>query len=347
MTPDTLRIDRMFRGVGRIAKATGTTNPAVRRKINRMLTAFRDEGRLDLLRAIRDDQLSLLQALDAYTRKSLDELPVGQTARNLAAAFAAWQAGLRAPIDCSLDHLRTLGTTQRHLLAARPKALLAEAPAVLEALRDTLGKRAPRSFNLTRAHVLAFVRATLKRSHPLWLACAAVELRKVTPSQKRSTLTPDQMRNWFPSPDTDPVDAIAWAMVTTGMGAKEYWGAWHILADRIRIEGTKREGRRRDVPLAWRPSAPALSRRTWEDKLRERTDRQITPYDLRRTYATWLESAGIPRTRRRIFMGHGTKDITDLYEAHEVAAFLAADGQKLRAWLGLPEAPVAPLRLAR
>lgn len=113
----------------------------------------------------------------------------------------------------------------------------------------------------------------------------------------------------------DAVDAIAWSMATTGMGGGEYWGRWSVRSDRVHIEGTKRVGRVRDVPLALRPTVPRMHRRTFEDKVRERTN-ELTPYDLRRTYANWLEAAGIPRTRRRLYLGHGTGDVTDLYEAH-------------------------------
>jgi integrase len=142
------------------------------------------------------------------------------------------------------------------------------------------------------------------------------------------------MRERFPNPQTDPVDAMAWGMATTGMGQKEYWGRWSVKADRIHIEGTKRAGRVRDVPLILRPAVPSMHRRTFENKLRAR-DRGFTPYNLRRTYANWLETAGVPRTRRRLYMGHGAADVTDLYEMHEVRAFLADDAIRLRQLLGI------------
>lgn len=123
-------------------------------------------------------------------------------------------------------------------------------------------------------------------------------------------------------------------MATTGMHAKEYWGRWHVAADRVHVYGTKRGGRDRDVPLVMRPAVPKYNRRKFEDDLRDRT-RMIVVYDLRRTYANWMESAGIPRTRRRLYMGHGEKDVTDLYEHHEVTAFLSEDAKKLQTYLKL------------
>jgi len=38
--------------------------------------------------------------------------------------------------------------------------------------------------------------------------------------------------------------------------------------------------------------------------------------DARRTYANLLEAAGIPRTRKRMYVGHGVRDVTEQYERH-------------------------------
>jgi integrase len=114
--------------------------------------------------------------------------------------------------------------------------------------------------------------------------------------------------------------------------AGEYWGRWHLKADRVHVEGTKRAGRVCDIPLVRSPAVPRMHRRTFEDGVRARS-RDLTPYDLRRTYANWLEAAGIPRTRRRLYLGHGAGDVTDLYETHEVTAFLADDAQRLRTYV--------------
>lgn len=346
MTPDTLVIDRTFKGVGRIKKATGTLNPAVRRKISRMLTALFDDGKLDVLRAIRDGDISMMETYEAYQRHALDRLPTGGTAKLLRAAFDAWVNQLQVPSDCSADHIRSLGCSAKEFTKAKKKATVAELPAVLERMRNTVGLQYPRTFNLARAHALAFVRSTLKRSHPLWSAVAAVELRKVPATKQRRPLTVVQMRGFFPAPATDPVDAIAWSMATTGMHQKELWGEWENQGTHIRVVGTKREGRVRDIPLVMAPVVPSMHRRTFEDKLRERTSRAIVPYDLRRTYANWMESAGIPRTRRRMYLGHGASDVTDLYEQHEVAAYLLEDRAKLRAHIGT-DLDVAGLRLVK
>jgi len=101
MTPLTLIIDRTFRGVGRIKKATGTTNPVVRRKMSRMLTELYETGRLDLLRDIRDNRRTLLEVLDAHQRKALDAMATGATAETLADAMRRWIDKQQPDVDYS------------------------------------------------------------------------------------------------------------------------------------------------------------------------------------------------------------------------------------------------------
>lgn len=336
MSPETLRIDRRFKGVGRIALATGTTNPKIKEKYERMLAVLCDDGRLDILRAIRDRKFTLAEAYLAYQQRRLDTLPTDSTAAPLAVSMGGWIDGLQAPGDVSPKHKRSLQQSLTYLLRGRPEIRVADLPETLERLRGTLGAKHPRSFNLARSAALAFARATLKRSHPLWRAVAAVEPRKVPKTTKRHPLSPEQMRNWFPHPESDPVDAISWGIAVTGMRPNEYFGRWHIRADRVHVIGTKTGGSVRDVPLVSPPAVPAIARRTWEGKVRDRTAHAIAPYDFRRTYANWMEAAGIPRTRRRLYLGHGAGDVTGLYELHEVAAFLVADATAMQRFLGLP-----------
>jgi hypothetical protein len=335
MKASTLSIDRQYRGVGRLKKSTGSTLPKVRRQILTMLDALHDEGRLDVLRAVRDGGITLLELRDAYQRNSLASLPIGATGQPLAVAMREWIDSLvtEGPArEVSPKHQVSLGMSLKYLTRTAG-VTVADLPQVLEKLRDTLGKQHPRSYNLARAAALAFVRGTLKRNHPLWAAVAAVEPRTVVAAVQRSPLSPEQMRRWFPSPDTDAVDAIAWGMATTGMGGGEYWGDWSVEDDRVLIHGTKRAGRDRAVPLLRAPTPPGMHRRTFEDKFRERTQ-QVTPYDLRRTYANWLEAAGVPRTRRRQYLGHGAGDVTGLYELHEVESYLLDDAHRLREFVG-------------
>ena len=66
------RIDRRFRGVGRIAIASGTTNKQRFAKLDAMLTELHEDGRLDLLRGLQDRRISLQQV---YAAKRAGQLP--------------------------------------------------------------------------------------------------------------------------------------------------------------------------------------------------------------------------------------------------------------------------------
>lgn len=336
---ETLRIDKRFKGVGRIARASGTMNASLKRRLEKMLIALHDDGRLDILRALRDGDLEFLQVYEAYQRRALHELPVGALMPFLAKTLSAWIDSLLVPRDYAADSVEAFGTSRDYFERADKLARVADLPRLLESLRVTLGAKHPRSFNMCRSTALSFTRATLKRSHPLYLACAAVEPRKLPKRVPKAQLSVAAMRAFFPAPETDVIDDIAWAMVTTGMGPKEYWGPWEIREDRIFIDGTKRGGRVREVPLAREPAVPRLSRDRFEKRFRLRMKGTYTPYDLRRTYVQWLETANIPRTRRKMYQGHGPKDVTDLYERHEIAAFLVEDCKKLKALLVPVAAP--------
>lgn len=206
MTPDTLPIDVRIRGVGRIHRASGTLDKVVRRNLKRMLRALRDAGRLDILRAIRDGKASFLTVYDAYQRKGLDSLPIGDTMPLLSDAMKAWIKD--ATPDFSAKHIENHGTARKQFEKHDKDARVADLPRVLEELRKSYGARHPRSFNLYRATALSFARSTLKRSHPIYGACLAVEERKVPKRTPKPQLTVDALRGFFPNPDADKVDRI-------------------------------------------------------------------------------------------------------------------------------------------
>jgi len=333
MTPDTLVIDLVFKGVGRINRRSGTMDPKVVKRIKAAARTVYRDGRLDVLRAIRDRHVTWLEFYEAYQHHTLDTLPIGATVAKLETTMRDW---IDASTHYSEKHITSLGTSLGYLLTAdrtAKDATIADLPRLLDVLRETKGKKHPRSFNLVRSAALAFTRSLLKRNHPVYQACAAVEVVKVKKGAPRHPITLERMDELFPNPETDRLDMIAWTMATTGMSLKDYWGRWEIRADRVHIYGTKRQGRDRDIPLVRRPDLPPITRDRFEKIFHKRFAGVITPYQLRRTYAQWMEEAGIPRTRRLLYMGHGVRDVTDLYERYQINEFLATDTAKLAAFL--------------
>ena len=65
----------------------------------------------------------------------------------------------------------------------------------------------------------------------------------------------------------------------------------------------------------------------------QRLDRTVAPKLARQTFDRWMQDAGIPRVRRKRYLGHGKRDVTDDYEWYEVVAYLREDAGKMRALL--------------
>ena len=88
----TLRIDRRYRGVGRIARASGTENVATHRRVLSMLDGLFNIGRLDLLKDMLNGTRSFLEVLYLYERGQLHKLPTAETSANLSDALWSFTA---------------------------------------------------------------------------------------------------------------------------------------------------------------------------------------------------------------------------------------------------------------
>ena len=54
-------------------------------------------------------------------------------------------------------------------------------------------------------------------------------------------------------------------------------------------------------------------------------------------FARWMNEAGVPRTRRRAYLGHATReDVTDRYEGYSPEKYFDEDRQRLRTFIGAP-----------
>ena len=335
----TFVLDRSVKGIGRIKRASGTTDPELFEAMNGMLVTLRKGGRVDLLKALRDGVMTPMEVWQRFRMSDLDSMPTVESMRDLAPALREWVA---AETDVSAWHRQSRGAHVKALLAhAKAGDALTELPAILERYRRAAG--GPVMFNRVRATCLAFVRDTLKRSNPIYGQVREIAPRKATVREPQPFTDAAALAVF--APQMGDYAPCVWAMALTGMGLGEYFGRWTLKADRVVIYGTKRKGRRREVPRFGDIAAPRGTREGFQRAWRKVADADRVPYDLRHTFGTWLERMGIPRTRRRLYLGHGAGDVTDLYEKHQVTAYLAEDGAVGRTWLGgLP--PKAGLRLA-
>ena len=327
-------LDRLFGKVGRVRVASGTRSKPMVRKLNDMLSAFRDMGRADLLEAIRDHTVSPLYAFSRYRQGRLDEIPAGDVLPALGAAWDAWAKRL----DCSPSYRTSLRRTRR-ALGLSEEHILIDLPARLRAYRETAP---PDSSNQARVHALAFLRDTLGKSHRLWMAVRDMKPAKKKPRQPRQIPSVEEVRQLVVQLGPKAGGAC-WSLAAMGMIPKEYWeDGWEELPDRIRSYGQKRAGRTRDIPRWTRVVQPPLSFTTFRRKLRAASEGKWRPTDFRRAFARWMAEAGVSPMNQRLYMGHGARNMSQWYTDGEVTAQLDADAEKIRAHTAVREPLLLP-----
>lgn len=327
-----LRIDRRYKGVGRIQRPSGTNDPKEFEKILVMLSNLSDTGRFDILKDIQSGAVSPLEVYSHWKTQNLASVPSTTQLRPIVPTVTDWFEN---------EHDIADTTKKGYVGAFQTFAKFAGTNEPIKNLPDLLGKykkhcadrNTKRMFNLVRSAVQAFLNGTEGIKSQIY--ADVVEVKAFKKDNNGDVGTRLSVKEFFEL--EGKLDSKAWVMVRamtlTGMGWKEYTqDGYEILEDRILIHGKKRENRDRAVPLVDRIDPPTFKRKAFASKLSEARE-GLAPYDFRRTYAHWMEEAGIPRTRRMLYMGHEAKDIHDLYERKEVDEFLKLDAEKLRTYI--------------
>jgi integrase len=329
----TFVLDRDFQPLGQLRLASGTKDPVLFKRMNDLITVLKESGRLELLRALRDGVFTPLELYRAYTDSRLDLLPTSQEMMPAKTAIERWADRADVKESQRKSYKRCLS----EMLGGSARATNRDIPRLLRAFRDTCqddGRR--RTFNMTRSGAQSYLRATFGGGSTLWHAVADIPKLKESPRPG--------------NPQTvAQVIAIAgklgvhrsdlWSLCTSGMRRAEYWrdgelgkGPWEVNGDRVGITG--KGDKYRIVPLILPPAEPTIGYSRFLVLLKDATDKRVNVHDLRKTYTKWMAEAGIPRARRKLYLGHGKTDVTDLYELNEVGEFLAHDAEKFRAFIG-------------
>jgi integrase len=319
-------LDRQFKGVGRIKRASGTDSKELFALLDAMLTTLYKAGRLDVLRAIHAGQLHTLEVWSRYRLGELDRLPSVDTMKPLRSEMERWVD--EADTGQWNRQSRRYGV-RAVLRLAKKSATIQDLPDLLRAYSRVAGGAT--MFNRARAAVQAFLRDTLGKSHPLYARVRDVGAKRMR-TRQGNPQSPEQLVA-LTQRLTPAYASIAWAMALTGMGPAELWGEWTQHQNHIYVRGMKRAGRKREIPLVHPIARPTRQYRAFRDALVEASDGEVQPYDLRRTYARWMDSSGISRIRRKIYLGHSVGDVTDLYERHEIEQFWIEDAERVRAYL--------------
>jgi hypothetical protein len=329
-----LRVDRHFKGVGRLQKSTGVYDLPSYRNINTMLTQLYRTGKHDVLREIISGHVSILEVYGYWTDGKLDHLPSAASLQLVDPSVFNW-------ID---DHYN-IETTRRNYKSAVSRLVsevgnipIQELPEGVKQYRVHCSQEdKPRAFNFLRTAIMAFLHHNFGRASFLWASVREIpRLEEDEPDQapQLSVAEANDLITKLPPQHAD----IAEAMLYTGMHWKELVDKWEVRSDdRVWILGAKKKrGKRRtrEVPLIKKIKRPQRGNLAFRRALRKVRD-DLSPYSFRRTYMHWMEEAKVPRSRRLAYLGHSvlTDDSGNRYEKHEVTRFLSKDAKTIKKYL--------------
>jgi integrase len=330
----TLLLERKF-GTVQIRRASGTKSPDELAAIVELLDALTSTGRLDIVRRVQQGGIRAVELLRRQRAGLGIDLPnLDPVALDrLDVVGPRWLASRKG---ASEGHARNCRLHLKVVTKRWPTLTLDGLPGVLVTLRQEYeGKNHAVTFNQIRTSLLDLARwvGGGKRT-ALWTELQSVPKLRASISVQRAhnpldVHTAVQLSNLLNQVAPGAGDAFM-TLCTTGLRPSEYWGKrWQVLSDysRISIRGTKSKAAVRSIPLVMLgsgPVAPTISygryskmfRETIREYLRVKPEEPLpwTLYDCRRTFAVWMEEAGIPRTRRRLYLGHAKADVTDTYE---------------------------------
>ena len=332
----TLKFDRRFGPIGRFNKASGTNDPKLFRRMDDMLSTLYETGRWDILRAMRAGWLKPLEVWNVFRIGQLDQLPTVEHVTSLRSTVDHWLARLVVSERHKASYRRLLNRM------IEPKTTLRDLPALLDAFRARCEAKAQaRTFNIARNGCKALLRDTVGRDDLLYRAINRVP-KLQEHRRKGKKLIVGEVADI--TSRLGGYGAEWWALCLTGMRRGEYWGEWELASDRIVIHGTKTEAAERVVPLVFPIIRPRVGHWGFGRQLSKVTGGTILPHDARHTFIHWMDEAGIPRIRRMLYAGHRVgRDVTELYEVHDVTRHLSEDAGRLRLYIG--EEPTASLRV--
>ncbi len=316
----------------RLERASGTNDPKRLEEPARDVPHARaDSGRLDVLEQLSDGHLKVLEVWRHYRAGDWSKLPTAEHLKPFAECFEAWRRTV--PGD---RHRKDLALAGKQLGAAgRAQSAVADLPRIVALLRERYAARgAARHFNKLRDAASAFLKQTVTRQIPLYLAVRAVE--PLTSTRHRPHHPKDPSEAWVIAQTLGgEAGRLWWAMCATGMGPKELWyDGFRVEDGHLRILGQKRRARHRLTPLILDALEPPLVGHWGFASALRRSGLGVTPYDARRSFARWLEEAGILETHQQAYLGHGPKTITDLYRRAEIVVDMVdADATRLATYV--------------
>lgn len=170
-------IDKIVKGVGRIHRASGITRASQWKLFKAALEEMDGDARwVPALTALKEARTTGLAVYIAFKADAPSSLAVGEVAKPLVAALAAWRESSKAEVADDTYRVRK-ELVDKVRRVAPTDATVGSLAIVLRVLRARMA-HAPRQFNLLRDYARAFVRDTLGRRHPLYADVVDITPRK-------------------------------------------------------------------------------------------------------------------------------------------------------------------------
>lgn len=321
-----LRIDRRFKGAGRIALVTGTRDRKLFDAFDRMLTELHEEGRLEVLRAIKDRFYSIQQVYEARRNNRL-----GSLATDIKLQEPLWEA----VEEWLPKSARAQSSRERYkvsLQSLRRSGVLSDSATVAD-LRDvdwrSLSQRwwaSPADWNRLRAAVSRFLTMLLRdKWHPFRRQLMQDFPKLVEPEGRVPDLPPEVF--WrIVNTIREEIRPAYICLAATGMRIGEYLRCReeNLLPHSTSVTVPSSKGPEAVIrvgPDAWewvRRAIPAPRQykalyRSWKDACSAAGNPDLTIHDLRHCYGQWLVDAGQPESKVQHSMRHKDPSMTRRY----------------------------------
>ena len=322
------RIDLRFRGVGRIALASRTTDKQTLRKLNAMLTELHEDGHLDILKGIKERRWSLQQVYQAKRAGRLSYV-----ASELVLDESLW-AAVREWIPRSAA---TAATRKRYQVSFRaleragvlgPSATVAELRAADWHGLKTAWHAGPADWNRLRAAVSRFLSITMgDKFHPFRREVMGSFPRAKEPQGRVPDLTPELFWDIIAAAPTHLQPAFV-TIAALGLRVGEYLALedHHLLHSirGVKVPGTKTAGSDDTILVgarAWnwvRTAVPSPVRYKWLYTQWKRACEavgvaDVRLHDLRHSYGQWLTEGGRPEVSVQHGLRHADPKMTRRY----------------------------------
>ena len=326
------RIDRVFPGVGRIAVTSGTRLRTEFAKRNALLTSLAEKGRLDLLRAVRRGDLTVIELYAAHREDRLDAMTGERHTMRLALwpTVDGWvQKSARAPTsrrryDVSFKALRRDGANE----VLGPNAVVEDLADVDWRALEARWTRSASDWNHVHRAVSKFLSDQLGDSQHPFRRSIVKRIPLRAESARVPDITPELFRTIM-AKLPDHVRPVFVTLAATGLRVGEFLRLTpldllpHTLS--IKVPGTKTASSaaviRVDKSLwPWvRAAVPSPLRYKWLRIAWKRAlgtagaDPKLRMHDLRHCTGQWLTDAGRPEASVQRTLRQATPAMTRRY----------------------------------